>query len=63
MLLGEIDLDDEDRDPTGYVRGDLAEVSKRVEAEVKERKKREGRRGKVLKKEGFVGEEEGGGAL
>lgn len=45
------------------MRGDLADVSRRVEVEVKERKRREGRRGRVLRKEGFLGEEEGGGAL
>jgi len=63
LLLGEIDLDDEDRDPEGYTRGELKEVKARVKVEEAQRRRREGRKGKVLKGEGFVGEEEGGGAI
>lgn len=63
MLLGEIDLDEEDKDPVGYVKVEVEEVERKVEGEEKERRKREGRRGVVLRGEGFVGEEEGGGAI
>jgi U6 snRNA-associated Sm-like protein LSm1 len=59
LLLGEIDLDKDDDAPAGYERGD-PELVQRLEGE---RKQKEGRREKVIKKRlgelGFEGENSG----
>lgn len=57
LLLGEIDLDRDDDAPAGYVRGEVAAVHERVKAERKGREAREREKGRVLRGEGFVGEE------
>ncbi|KFX89014.1 hypothetical protein O988_08800 [Pseudogymnoascus sp. VKM F-3808] len=57
LLLGEVDLDKDDDVPVGFERGEVAEVQARVAGERTVRERREKERGKVLRGEGFVGEE------
>lgn len=57
LLLGEVDLDKDDDVPMGFERGEVAEVQARVKAEKAVRERREKERGRVLRGEGFVGEE------
>lgn len=57
LLLGEIDLDRDDDAPVGYEKGDVALVEQRVKAERKEGEKKDGRKVRRLRGEGFVGEE------
>ncbi|OBT63973.1 hypothetical protein VE03_06006 [Pseudogymnoascus sp. 23342-1-I1] len=57
LLLGEVDLDKDDDVPVGFERGDVAEVQARVAGERAVRERRERERGRVLRGEGFVGEE------
>ncbi|OBT74035.1 hypothetical protein VF21_07822 [Pseudogymnoascus sp. 05NY08] len=57
LLLGEVDLDKDDDVPVGFQRGDVEEVQARVKEERKVRERRDKERGKVLRGEGFVGED------
>ncbi|KFY82001.1 hypothetical protein V500_10910 [Pseudogymnoascus sp. VKM F-4518 (FW-2643)] len=57
LLLGEVDLDKDDDVPVGFERGEVAEVQARVAGERAVRERKEKERGKVLRGEGFVGED------
>jgi len=57
LLLGEIDLDKDDDVPAGYARGEVEVVHERVKRERGERERVERVKVRVLRGEGFVGEE------
>lgn len=56
LLLGEIDLDKEDTPPAGYELGAVEEVHALARKDKIAREKRDKKRLRVLKSEGFEGE-------
>lgn len=59
LLLGEIDLDKEDEPPAGYEAASVEEVHALAKEERKGRERRDKRRLKLLRSEGFEGENVG----
>jgi hypothetical protein len=57
LLLGEIDLDREDDVPAGFAQGEQNEVLRRCKEEKGENERRQKRKVRRLRGEGFVGEE------
>lgn len=59
LLLGEIDLDTEDTPPAGWEMGGVEEVHALAKAEKMARERGDKKRLRVLKREGFEGENVG----